>query len=65
MTLGNHLEVGLLHINDQTVNDDTINPFGGFGASGNGTRIGGIANPDEFSQWQWVTIKAEAPHYPF
>lgn len=63
--LGNQLKVGLLHINDQTVNDETVNPFGGFGASGNGTRIGGAANLDEFTQWQWMTIKTQAPHYPF
>jgi benzaldehyde dehydrogenase (NAD) len=65
MQLGAQLNVGLLHINDQTVNDETINPFGGFGASGNATRIGGPANPDEFTQWQWMTIQAEAPRYPF
>ncbi|TPT53249.1 benzaldehyde dehydrogenase [Acinetobacter baumannii] len=65
MQLGAQLKVGLLHINDQTVNDETVNPFGGFGASGNGTRIGGPANVDEFTQWQWMTVQAEAPHYPF
>ncbi|PKF34959.1 benzaldehyde dehydrogenase [Acinetobacter proteolyticus] len=65
MQLGQQLNVGLLHINDQTVNDETVNPFGGFGASGNGTRIGGPANADEFTQWQWMTIQAQAPHYPF
>ncbi|MNI89651.1 Vanillin dehydrogenase [compost metagenome] len=55
----------MLHINDQTVNDEVINPFGGFGASGNGTSIGGPANWEEFTQWQWVTVKSEAPLYPF
>lgn len=65
MQLGQQLNVGMLHINDQTVKDETVNPFGGFGASGNGTRVGGPANPDEFSQWQWMTVQAEAPHYPF
>lgn len=65
MQLGQQLNVGLLHINDQTVNDETVNPFGGFGASGNGTRIGGPANADEFTQWQWMTVQAQAPHYPF
>lgn len=65
MQLGAQLKVGLLHINDQTVNDETVNPFGGFGASGNGTRIGGPANADEFTQWQWMTVQAQAPHYPF
>ncbi len=65
LQLGQQLNVGLLHINDQTVNDETVNPFGGFGTSGNGTRIGGPANADEFTQWQWMTVQAQAPHYPF
>lgn len=64
MQLGQQLNVGLLHINDQTVNDEVVNPFGGFGASGNATRIGGPANADEFTQWQWMTIQPQAPHYP-
>jgi acyl-CoA reductase-like NAD-dependent aldehyde dehydrogenase len=58
------LRVGLLHINDQTVNDDVVNPFGGVGASGNGTSIGGPANWDEFTQRQWLTVKGVAPRYP-
>jgi benzaldehyde dehydrogenase (NAD) len=65
MALGEKLRVGVLHINDQTVADDVINPFGGRGVSGNGTAIGGPANWDEFSQWQWVTIQETAPTYPF
>ena len=64
MAIGEQLRVGLLHINDQTVNDEVINPFGGVGASGNGTSIGGPANWEEFTQWQWVTIKGVAPLYP-
>ena len=44
MAMGEQLRVGLLHINDQTVNDEVVNPFGGVGASGNGTSIGGPAN---------------------
>jgi benzaldehyde dehydrogenase (NAD) len=65
MALGEKLRVGVLHINDQTVADDVVNPFGGRGISGNGTAIGGPANWDEFSQWQWVTIQEHAPAYPF
>jgi len=65
LAIGNRLRVGLLHINDQTVNDDVINPFGGKGQSGNGTNIGGPANWEEFTQWQWVTIKEKPTQYPF
>lgn len=64
LAIGERLNVGLLHINDSTVNDEVINPFGGVGASGNGTSIGGPANWEEFTQWQWITVKAAAPAYP-
>ncbi len=59
------LHAGWLHITDQTVNDDVVNPFGGIGASGNGTSIGGPANWELFTDWQWVTIKSAPPAYPF
>ncbi len=65
IAIGNRLNTGLLHINDQTVADEPHVPFGGSGASGNGTRIGGPANWDEFTQWQWMTIKEKPNPYPF
>jgi benzaldehyde dehydrogenase (NAD) len=65
LALGNRLRTGLLHINDQTVADEPHVPFGGRGASGNGTRIGGPANWEEFTQWQWLTIKDKPTPYPF
>ena len=55
----------MVHINDQTVNDECVNPFGGPGAAGNGTRIGGPADWEEFTQWQWVTVKDTPPAFPF
>ncbi len=63
--IADRLHVGLVHINDQTVNDDGFMPMGGRGASGNGSRHGGPANWDEFTQWQWVTIRDTAHPYPF
>lgn len=65
MSLGARLDCGMLHINDQTVNDDCVNPFGGRGNSGNGSSMNGPANWDEFTQWQWVTVKETPPQYPF
>jgi benzaldehyde dehydrogenase (NAD) len=65
LALGKRLKVGLLHINDQTVLGDPHAPYGGRGASGNGSRIGGPANWDEFTQWQWITLRDAPPPYPF
>lgn len=65
MAIGERLDCGLLHINDQTVADECVNPFGGRGASGNGGSVGGPADWDEYTQWQWVTVKNTAPMYPF
>ncbi len=64
LALGERIRTGMLHINDQTVVDDIINPFGGSGASGNGTSVGGTSNGDEYTQWRWITIKGEPPSYP-
>ena len=65
LAMAERIPTGLLHINDQTVADEPHVPFGGRGASGNGGRHGGPANWEEFTQWQWVTIKDSAPKYPF
>ncbi|WP_196258066.1 benzaldehyde dehydrogenase [Pelagibacterium limicola] len=65
MAIGDQLNVGQLHINDQTVNGGPFAPFGGRGKSGNGTRIGGPADLEEFTQWKWISIKPEATAYPF
>jgi benzaldehyde dehydrogenase (NAD) len=55
-----------VHINDQTVSDEAQIPFGGVGASGNGSRFGGAeANIDAFTETQWVTMNDEIPAYPF
>lgn len=64
LLFADQLHVGLLHINDQTVNEEVVNPFGGTGASGNGTSIGGPANWEEFTHWQWLTMRGVVPAYP-
>ncbi|WP_219701781.1 benzaldehyde dehydrogenase [Marinomonas lutimaris] len=63
--IASQLHVGLLHINDQTVNDECINPFGGAGASGNGSAVCGPASWDLYTHWQWTTVKNTATPYPF
>jgi benzaldehyde dehydrogenase (NAD) len=59
------LHTGHVHIGDQSVNDDPGAPFGGVGSSGNGGRFGGDANLEEFTQWRWITERAEPATYPF
>ncbi|MBN2529011.1 MAG: benzaldehyde dehydrogenase [Deltaproteobacteria bacterium] len=63
--IGEQLNVGLLHINDQTVVDECVNPFGGCGISGNDSNVCGPADWELYTHWQWVTIKDEPPAYPF
>jgi benzaldehyde dehydrogenase (NAD) len=65
MAIGNQLNAGMVHINDQTVNDECVNPFGGPGIAGNGSSVGGPADWEEYTQWQWVTVKQAAHPYPF
>jgi benzaldehyde dehydrogenase (NAD) len=56
---------GAVHINDQTINDEMINPFGGVGHSGIG-RIGGVdASFESFTEVQWVTVRSDLAEYPF
>jgi benzaldehyde dehydrogenase (NAD) len=65
MAIANRLPAGMVHVNDQTVNDDVVNPFGGPGIAGNGNSHGGAADWEAFSTWQWVTVKDTPPAYPF
>ena len=63
--MAQRLRTGMVHINDQTVNNEFHVPFGGMGASGNGGRFGGPANLDEFTQTQWVSVMESPITYPF
>jgi len=65
MAMAAQLNSGMVHINDQTVNDECVNPFGGPGIAGNGSSVGGPADWEEYTQWQWLTIKQAAHAYPF
>jgi benzaldehyde dehydrogenase (NAD) len=66
LELAERIPSGLVHINDQTVNDEALIPFGGVGESGTGSRHGGTqANLDAFTEVQWVTMRGDLPQYPF
>lgn len=63
--IGNRLQAGMVHINDQTVNDDAVNPFGGPGIAGNGNSHGGPGDWEQFTTWQWLTVRGTATPFPF
>jgi benzaldehyde dehydrogenase (NAD) len=65
LALAQRMRSGMVHVNDQTVNDEAVIPFGGMGLSGNGGRFGGEANWDEFTEWQWVTVRDDAKSFDF
>jgi benzaldehyde dehydrogenase (NAD) len=66
LALADRIPSGIVHINDQTVNDEAHAPFGGVAASGTGSRLGGVeANVEAFTETQWVTVRGEVAGYPF
>jgi benzaldehyde dehydrogenase (NAD) len=64
LAIANRIRAGMVHVNDQTINDEAIIPFGGMGLSGNGGRFGGEANYETFTEWQWITIRDEPKSFP-
>lgn len=66
LEFGDQISTGILHINDQTVDDEAQAPFGGTGHSGTGARFGGHeANIEAFTDTQWVTVQSRIQQYPF
>jgi benzaldehyde dehydrogenase (NAD) len=57
LAVANRIKAGMVHVNDQSINDEATIPFGGMGLSGNGGRFGADANLEAFTQWQWVTVR--------
>ncbi|MGD1218911.1 benzaldehyde dehydrogenase [Streptomyces krungchingensis] len=65
LDLAERIPTGIVHINDQTVNDEAVAPFGGIAASGTGARFGGEANLDAFTDVRWTTVRGDVAAYPF
>lgn len=57
------LETGIVHIGDQTVNDEPQAPFGGVKGSGYG-RMGGQAALDEFTELRWINVQRSPRTFP-
>ncbi|GEK90632.1 aldehyde dehydrogenase family protein [Alkalibacterium kapii] len=58
------METGMIHINDQSVNDEPYIAFGGEKQSGVG-RFGREHSLDEFTTWKWISVQEEPRNYPF
>ncbi|MCL7378168.1 aldehyde dehydrogenase family protein [Streptomyces sp. 35G-GA-8] len=65
LELADRIPTGIAHINDQTVNDEAVAPFGGTAASGTGARFGGEASLDAFTELRWTTVRREPAGHPF
>lgn len=66
LSIADRIPTGIVHINDQTVDDESVAPFGGVGSSGTGARFGGVeANLEAFTETQWVTMQGDIARYPF
>ncbi|WP_020604566.1 aldehyde dehydrogenase family protein [Spirosoma spitsbergense] len=64
MKLARTVETGMIHINDQSDNDEVHAPFGGEKLSGTG-RFGGDFILEEMTTVQWVSVAHEPRQYPF
>jgi len=63
LDLAMRLETGMVHIGDQTVNDEPQAPFGGVKGSGYG-RFGGQAALDEFTELRWINVQRTPRTFP-
>ena len=64
LAVARRLRTGIAHVNDQSVDDEPMAPFGGVGDSGYG-RFGGRAALDAFTDLRWITMRGDIPEYPF
>jgi vanillin dehydrogenase len=62
--LAKQIDSGAIHINDGTINDDSLVAFGGEKASGVG-RLNGRWALEEFTTLKWVSVQHSTRHFPF
>ena len=65
LDLARRIPTGIVHINEQTVDDEPNIPFGGVLSSGTGARFGGASNLEAFTDTRWVTMRGDITPYPF
>jgi aldehyde dehydrogenase (NAD+) len=58
------IETGMFHVNDGTVHDEPLVPFGGEKQSGIG-RLGGGTTADAFTTLKWISVQHGRSTFPF
>lgn len=62
--LAKRVDTGMIHINDGTVHDEAIVPFGGEKNSGLG-RLNGESTVDAFTSQKWISVQHGRSRFPF
>ena len=64
LEVAGRLRTGIVHVNDQSIADEPMAPFGGVKESGYG-RFGGQAGAEAFTDTRWVTAQVSGhAHFP-
>jgi len=64
LAVARRLRTGIVHVNNQTVDDEPQVPFGGVKSSGYG-RFGGRWGVEAFTATRWVTVAGQHNLYPY
>jgi aldehyde dehydrogenase (NAD+) len=61
--IADQIDAGMVHINDQPINEEPNVPFGGMKASGIG-RFHGDSIIDEMTEQKWISVQREPRNFP-
>ena len=64
LAVARRLRTGIVHVNNQTVDDEPQVPFGGVKSSGYG-KFGGRWGAEAFTTTRWVTVAGQHNHFPY
>ncbi|MFH8292478.1 aldehyde dehydrogenase family protein [Streptomyces sp. NPDC018059] len=62
--IAKRVRTGMIHVNDGTVHDEAIVPFGGEKSSGVG-RLNGESTVDVFTTQKWISVQYGRSRFPF
>ena len=64
MRIAKEIQSGMIHVNDATIADEPIVPFGGEKQSGVG-RLNGHSSIDELTSLKWISVNHGRRNYPY